>query len=236
MAKKTLFLILSIILSQFCFSQDFTTENDTVKYLKNIDYDKKRAFTSDLKEKYSGKEFIYTENLNKPKPKEAISPEELSFFTGLISFMTAFFPYLLGLIFVFIIIKTFINSEASFWSFGKSNGKIADKLIHEDDDNIEDIDFDNLLKRAISNDNYRLAIRYYYLILLKKLAIKKYIEYHKDKTNSEYLFELKSKQIKKEFSYLSYIYSYVWYGEFHVNEQKFNVIENKYKSFINSIN
>lgn len=236
MNKKILFLILSIILNHLCFSQDFITENEDIKYSKDINYTKKRIFSSNLKEKYSGKEFTYTENIDKQKPKEPKKPKDSSFFKGLMSFMATFFPYLLGLIFVFIIIKTFINSEANFWSFGKSNVQIADKLIYEDDDNIENVDFDNLLKSAISNNNNRLAIRYYYLIVLKKLAIKKHIEYHKDKTNSEYLFELKNKKIKSEFSYLSYIYSYVWYGEFPVSEQKFNAIENKYKSFINNIN
>jgi hypothetical protein len=80
-----------------------------------------------------------------------------------------------------------------------------------------------------------LAIRYYYLTSLKGLSTKEIIEYHKDKTNSEYLFEIENTTIRKEFSYLSYIYSYVWYGEFHVNEASFTIAQNKYQSFLNRL-
>ena len=50
------------------------------------------------------------------------------------------------------------------------------------------------------------------------------------------IFEIENQTVRKEFSYLSYVYSYVWYGEFPVDELKFEFVESKYKSFIkNSI-
>ena len=95
--------------------------------------------------------------------------------------------------------------------------------------------FDTLLTNAINNGNYRLATRFHYLSLLKKLSQKELIKYDKDKTNTEYQFELKNKELRAKFSYLAYIYDYVWYGEFPVDQLKFGVIENKYKSFIEVI-
>ena len=70
---------------------------------------------------------------------------------------------------------------------------------------------------------------------LKELSDKKIIDYHKDKTNSEYLFEIENSAIRSKFSYLSYVYSYVWYGEFPLDAQSFKVAQNKYQSFINTI-
>ncbi|MGK0449122.1 MAG: hypothetical protein ACJA2M_002925, partial [Polaribacter sp.] len=67
------------------------------------------------------------------------------------------------------------------------------------------------------------------------LSAKKLIDYHKDKTNSEYLFEIEDTAMRSKFSYLSYVYTYVWYGEFSVDEQSFKAAQNKYQSFINRI-
>jgi len=81
-----------------------------------------------------------------------------------------------------------------------------------------------------------LATRYYYLSLLKRLSQKGLITYDKDKTNTEYKFELQDKQMRKKFSYLAYVYDYVWYGEFPVDESKFSTIETNYKTFLQTIN
>ena len=64
------------------------------------------------------------------------------------------------------------------------------------------------------------------------LSKKELIDYHKDKTNSEYLYEIENNTMRTQFSYLSYVYSYVWYGEFPVDETNFKVAENKYQSFL----
>ena len=112
--------------------------------------------------------------------------------------------------------------------------KVSERLVYEDED-IHETDIDGLLQKAIHNKEYRLAIRYYYLSVLKTLSNKKLIDYHIDKTNSEYLFEIKNESIRNEFSYLSYIYSYVWYGDFPIDETNFKLAENKYTSFKNSL-
>ena len=107
-------------------------------------------------------------------------------------------------------------------------------MIYEDDD-IHETDIDGLLQNAIKNKEYRLAIRYQYLSVLKILSNKKLIDYHKDKTNSEYLFEIENSKTRTEFSYLSYVYSYVWYGDFPIDETNYKLAENKYQSFKTSL-
>ncbi len=107
-------------------------------------------------------------------------------------------------------------------------------MIFEDED-IYEVDLEALLKKATDSNNFRLAIRYYYLMTLKGLSAKKLIDYHKDKTNSEYLFEIEDTAMRSKFSYLSYVYTYVWYGEFPVDEKNFIAAQNKYQSFINRI-
>ena len=148
--------------------------------------------------------------------------------------MTTIFPFLLGGFIIFVIVKVMLGSDIRFWKSSPASTKIKEKLIYEDED-IHEVDLASLLQQAIDNQNYRLAIRYYYLTSLKGLSNKKIIEYHKDKTNSEYLFEIENPAMRTQFSYLSYVYSYVWYGEFPVDETNFKTAQNKYQSFINSM-
>jgi hypothetical protein len=200
---------------------------DSITYEKTIDYSEKRAFKEDLKKKYSNKEFVYLSELEK---EEELNPSSTAFLKGLIFFLSKIFPFILGGIIIFIILKTFLGSEIGFWNFKKSKNKVAEKLIFEDED-IHETNIEGLLQSAILKKEYRLAIRYYYLSVLKLLSDKKMIVYHKDKTNSEYLFEIKDATSRKQFSYLSYVYSYVWYGEFPIDEVNFKLAETKYQSF-----
>ena len=233
--RKILFLLF-IFFSTIGFGQfmqeDSVFEKDTITYQKSIEYAEKREFKEDLKNKYTDKEFQYTEDEEEEEIEP--SPTESAFVDGIIFFLSNIFPFLLGGIIIFIILKTFLGTESNFWNFKKSKNKVAEKLIYEDED-IHETDIDGLLQRAIHNKEYRLAIRYYYLSVLKDLSNKKLIDYHKDKTNSEYLFEIEDEVIRSDFSYLSYVYSYVWYGEFPIDEINFKLVENKCQSFKTSL-
>lgn len=89
------------------------------------------------------------------------------------------------------------------------------------EEDITEINFDKLIEDAIAQKNYRLATRYLYLRSLKNLSKKKIIEWHYDKTNSDYLNEIANAETKKIFKRISYIYDYVWYGEFALDEDMF---------------
>ncbi|WP_397446540.1 hypothetical protein [Polaribacter sp. R77954] len=206
-----------------------TMVSDTIAYTKTTEITKERNFSTNLKEKYSGKDFQYKEN--SPKKKKTSNN---GFFDLFAFFMTTIFPFLLGGFVIFVIVKVLLGSDLNFWKSNKSSPKTAEKLIYEDED-IHEINLEALLQKAIDNKDFRLAIRYYYLSALKSLSQKQLIDYHKDKTNSEYLFEIENISMRTQFSYLSYVYSYVWYGEFPVDETNFKVAENKYQSFLKSI-
>lgn len=215
------------------------TFNNEYQGTKTTAYIKKRSFEDGLESKYSGSDFTYTEEKEPPvdtKKKEENPAANSAFFTGFINFMTLIFPYLFGLLVVFIIVKTLIGSDIKFWKFSKTTKfKAAPLLFDEEVESISATDFDSLLKRALASGDYRLATRYHYLSALKILADKELIKYHKEKTNAAYLLELKNKELRARFSYLSYIYNYVWYGEFSINAQMFKKIDTKYKSFLSSI-
>lgn len=140
---------------------------------------------------------------------------------------------LIFLLVIYFIFKAVINEEGK-WVFGKSSDK---NIIPVTDvaNNIHATDFKQLIAEAEKENNYRLAIRYYYLWLLKALTHAEIIEYDVEKTNSDYFNEITAKPIKDEFSYTSYLYNYIWYGEFEVNEQQFDKAKNAFIKFLNSI-
>ncbi|WP_159023336.1 DUF4129 domain-containing protein [Formosa sp. L2A11] len=238
---RTCLLLLLFITTTYGFSthlqDNYQVEIDSIVCNKNTDIETNRSFKTNLKEKYNGNDFKYVDNLKAPKNEaknSKLTTDGVNFLAVFLDFMTSIFPFILGAIVVFIILKTFIGSDVGFWSFKSATKKVADQLIYEDE-NIHDTDFSKLLEKAISDTDFRLATRYYYLSLLKKLSDKKTISYHKDKTNTEYVFEIENKEIRSQFSDVSHIYSYVWYGEFPIDSQTFKTVEKKYKSIFNSI-
>ena len=234
--KIVLFLLLYSSLSFGQFMQEgylSSTENNVTE-ISSSENIVERAFKEDLKKKYSDKDFQYKEDDEKPKEKEETTTNDTAFINGIIFFISKIFPFILGGIIILIILKTFLGTEVNFWNFKKTQKKVAEKLVYEDED-IHETDLDALLNKALNHKDYRLAIRYYYLSILKTLSNKKLIDYHKDKTNSEYLFEIENLTTRSEFSYLTYVYTYIWYGDFPIDEANFKIAENKYQSFKTSL-
>lgn len=215
---------------------DIEIQDEPIEYHKNTKIEKSREFQAEINEKYTGKDFEYKEN--KPRKKKPVASSSKSGETifGLFSlFMTTIFPFLLGGFVIFVILKTVLGIDSRFWRKTTKTAQLSTKLTYEDED-IHELNLDGLLKGALQDKDYRLAIRYYYLSILKKLTHKEIIDYHKDKTNDEYLFEIDNKEVRTQFSYLSYVYSYVWYGEFPLDESSFKIAQNKYQSFLKSMN
>ncbi len=191
-----------------------------------------RNFTEDLKDKYSDNDFVYKEQQQQVRKKSTSgSSGFLDFF---VFFMSKIFPFLLGGFIIFLLLKVIFGLDIQFWKKGISNKKSKENLIYEDED-VHEVDVNKLLIKALEDKNYRLAIRYYYLQTLRDLSNKKMIDYHKDKTNTEYLFEIENLSLRNNFSQLTYIYSYVWYGEFVLDAMNFKKAEEKYQSFLNQL-
>ena len=193
--------------------------------------DEERHFVDNLNEKYSGSDFQYEEEKKVEETAVEEKPSEVSknVSNGFAYFISNIFPYLLGLAVVLIILKAFVGVDLNFWTTPKKTSSNKAELVYEEQ--IDESDYEALLRLALKNKDYRSAVRYYYLTTLNLLSDKKLIELHKDKTNADYLFEIDNDKLRTDFSHLSYIFSYVWYGEFLLDEFSFKQAENKYQSF-----
>lgn len=126
---------------------------------------------------------------------------------------------LLGIGTLFLLIRFLMQTPIS--SVFKSESRTIDS-IHFTEEALTETNFDKLTKKALKKENYRLATRYLYLKSLQQLSKKEIIKWNFDKTNSEYINEIKNTNTKDLFKRASYIYDYVWYGEFTIDKDSFN--------------
>lgn len=186
-------------------------------------------FKENFKDNYSGDDFNYTINdTGGINLMQQILRKFFNWMSDIFGFDVDFIDYqtleyivygLLGIIVLYLVIKFLLQNPVS--SVFKTENKEIEGFSYVEE-NIEKIDFDNLISNALKENNYRLATRYLYLKSLKSLANKELIEWHYDKTNSDYLNEIKDNKLKILFKRVSYIYDYVWYGEFPIDEASFN--------------
>ncbi|WP_291087636.1 DUF4129 domain-containing protein [Flavobacterium sp. BFFFF1] len=211
------------------------------KPIKTDQSDLQKVKFGDLKEKYSGADFIY----EKRSAKKNAWDRFVEWFNGLfesntskntqdtIDMVKTFGAGLLILFVVFLIVKSVMNKEGR-WIFGKNSDKGI--IRHEEiEKNLLLVDFEKLIRETKISGERRLTIRYYYLFLLKKMATQGFIAWDPEKTNSDYLRELVDPQLKTKFDYLSYLYNYIWYGEFEIDEDALQRAEQAFEQTIKSM-
>ncbi|MCX2573469.1 DUF4129 domain-containing protein [Pedobacter sandarakinus] len=103
-------------------------------------------------------------------------------------------------------------------------------------DNIHEIDYETEIQRLVSEGKYRLAVRLLYLRTLKKLSDAQIIEWQPDKTNYNYLMEITRPALKGDFGQLTLQFDYIWYGDFPIDEHKFEPIKQSFNHFNKQIN
>jgi len=98
-------------------------------------------------------------------------------------------------------------------------------------ENIYAIDFNAEVDKAVSQQNYRLAVRLLYLRSLRQLADAGLIDWDINKTNTIYIDELTNAEQRLAFKLLTRQFEYVWYGEFIIDAQIFTKITALFNNF-----
>jgi hypothetical protein len=104
--------------------------------------------------------------------------------------------------------------------------------------NIENPDYLDLsdLERALNEEgellNYKACIRIYYLLLLEKYDSLRMIYWKKDKTNRQYVIEIRKHEVKNDLKMLTRVYEDVWFGEFLLNKQQYEHWSQQFESII----
>ncbi len=102
-------------------------------------------------------------------------------------------------------------------------------------EDINRISFEDAIKEAIENRNFRMATRLLYLQSLKQLADKGYIQWQLNKTNSDYIMEVTGKPWQQLFKKLTCSFEYTWYGEMNLANNEFQNLHIQFQQFNNQL-
>lgn len=80
------------------------------------------------------------------------------------------------------------------------------------------------LSQALKEFDYRAAIRFQFIRIIKMLDNRKLIRFHIDKTNRDYLHAL-PKEYQDDFALVAKIFDYAWYGNVMVDQSLYQVLD-----------
>ena len=217
------------------FSVGVLAQTDSLKVKNDKSTIQQKKFNTKNLENYkSSKEFIYEEGTVKAEPSflERVFNwfiRQLSrllewifgvkYAKGILANILAALPYIIAGIVLFLLFKFFLKVNSNSIIRTAKNKSVV--LITEEEELIKTKDILKLIQKAIAQKNYRLAVRYYYINMLKQLEDKHLITWEQQKTNEDYSKEIKHKVIQKSFVNLTRLYDFIWYGNFTINETEF---------------
>jgi len=235
--------ILFLFISAAVFSQQ---DSLVVKYdTKNLV--EKREFSSKNLDTYrDSSDFNYTEVKQEDgffgmiwSWVKRILTKVLSWFfgvepaVGIMLTLIKILPYIILFIVLILILKFFLKINSRNIISGKNDK--AKVIITQDEEIILNKNIEELIEKAIAQKNYRLAIRYYYLLVLQKLQEKEFIIWEQQKTNEDYIKEIKENNITSKFRNVTNLYDFVWYGNFEINEIEFSKAADSFVNLTTSI-
>lgn len=134
-------------------------------------------------------------------------------------FIFSILPYVAIAVLLFIFYKLILKGLLK--GYATPIPKTGSVQLTDDEKLIREADLSALQKEALQQKNYRLALRFGYLMVIKKLSENKDIYLAPDKTNTDYLNELNNSPFEVPFSKLTHWYDYVWYGNMPLDAAKY---------------
>ncbi len=177
------------------------------------------------------KDFLYANDPSYwPKKKQKSNP---AFYRFIASMLQS--PVLKWVVYIFLatIVLFAIYQVLLVNNFFIFSRKVKRKKLSatSDEDEMLEANMDEQINKAIDNQEYRLAIRYMYLKTLQLLNEKNRIKYNAQSTNRDYIRQMQQHSGAKEFSMLTGVYEYVWYGEYEPNARQFESIKSNFNKF-----
>ncbi len=126
---------------------------------------------------------------------------------------------LIGII-IFIVYSILKNKQPS----NKKINNLSDEQFWNPE-KITKTELELLLETATTEENYRECIRIYFTFILKEIIKKGWIKWKQEKTNYDYILEMKSNVGSVKFEECVRIYDLVWYGEYSIDKGIYETIQ-----------
>ncbi|WMJ71900.1 DUF4129 domain-containing protein [Cytophagaceae bacterium ABcell3] len=132
---------------------------------------------------------------------------------------------------VFVVFKLLKVDFASLW---RSDANVP-AINSEEGELPSTPDLQMLLEKAVETQDFRNAVRYYYLIILQELGQRNFIRWAAEKTNRDYLSEIKNPSLKPGFRNVSSVFDHIWYGGFELSEERYKQIDHSFADFLHKL-
>lgn len=155
---------------------------------------------------------------------------------GPLSTFFSLLQWLLGALVVFVIGLIIYKLFLGKGSMLLRNRKNVEVEITEEEE-VSPEHFSGQIAAAEAKKDFRLATRYRYLRSLYVLSEKGFVVPGTDKTNYQYMSELRSKapELAPGFQKLVYLYEHIWYGEYPLSESFYRVVADGFIQFTQPI-
>lgn len=234
--KYQLLLLLSVLLtsSLYAFQADNPYLDEAIEQ-RNFDKKNWKKITSELD--YSKD---IGDALQKRKGKERTPATETSPpWNGPSKGMMTFLKFLLilgGIVAIAVILGYMIGA----FKDAPKNKKISTASVKTLDlehveENIHETDLEQLIRQAVGEGQYSIAIRLYYLLIIKELSLKEHILWKRDKTNTDYLRELEQTNFFAAFRQVTSVYERAWYGDVIPKEGDYVAVKEDFERLVRQI-
>jgi len=178
----------------------------------------------------------YDEDFSSSPSSPSSSSRSYSTGMGSGSFWSGFFKFIL----ILIVLAALIMLAAHFMGAGSFIGPTNRRISRTDNnitiENIEDhiyeSDLDRFIREAAEGKQYALAIRLYYLAIIKELSLNKTIQWKKDKTNKDYLREMRKTNLFQSFREVTRMFERIWYGQVDFSESDYQKVKPKFEALV----
>jgi len=232
-------ILLSMLLGIGVFAQTSNTTNDDVHELSVVI--KERYFNEQQLNTYKNNtDYLY----DRPPPNPSLWQQLNRKFWDVVrqllpehipSESFRYLEYFLLIVALVLIVMALLKANVSqlFFKRGAARRK---SILHEVlPENINEINFDDRLAKALQHKNYRKATRLYYLQVLKKLHDAQLINWQLNKTNNAYITELQNTALYSRFKHITFVFDHVWYGNFPLHTESFIPIKTDFEAFLADI-
>ena len=120
------------------------------------------------------------------------------------------------IVFAVILLVRVLMGGAFFGLIGRRDKSTEIEYATGAEEDIESMSLEAMLNEALARENYRAAVRYRFLMLLRELARQDKIAWRREKTNSRYLAEIQDPELKQMFRKAAWWFDLAWYGEWNL--------------------
>lgn len=126
-------------------------------------------------------------------------------------------------------VVVWLMTRTDFISFVRGESKQVEFNFSDLEEDLNKIDFEARISKALSENDFRLAIRWHYLKILELMNTKNLISWEAHKTNIDYIREMDRSLFSNAFRRISRIYEYAWYGRYEINAAQFGNMETPFR-------